>query len=195
MKNIIALGNAACNISDSLKSHGQYNIYKINNSGKKIKNTYTIPELDHAEDYESLNIVNKISFLKKIEKEVIFFVCGASKSSSLSLRILESLHSKGVRISVVYFYPETDFLSDEQILQERAVRNILQQYTRSGLFNEMTMICNKTIENAVGEVSVFEYYNEINKVFCDTYHMIETFKNTKPVMSTFSNSLQQQVKK
>ena len=186
MKNILALGTAACNISDSLKRYNLYNIYKINNSDKKSKNKYTIPELDHAEDYESLNIISKISFLKKIEKEVIFFVCGASKSSSLSLKVLQALHKRDVAIKVVYFYPETEFLSDEQILQERTVRNVLQQYARSGLFEDMTLICNKTIENAVGEVSVFEYYSEINKVFCDTYHMIETFKNTKPIMSTFS---------
>ena len=127
-----------------------------------------------------------LKILPKIQKDVTFFVCGASGSSALSLRLLESLDKRGVKIKVVYFMPALDFLSEEQRLQERAVRNILQEYARSGLFEDITLVSNKTIEGILGEVSVFDYYNQINKAFCDTYHMIETFKNTKPIMSTFS---------
>lgn len=186
MKNILALGNAASNIVDSLSKYDTYSAYKINNSTQKEKNCYTIPEYDSAESYERLDVASKIKFLPKIKNEVTFFVCGASKSSALSLRILESLHKRGIKIKVVYFHPEIDFLSEEQNLQERVVRNVLQEYARSGLFQELTLVCNKTIENLLGEVSVLEYYDQINKAFCDTFHMIETFKNTKPVMSTFS---------
>lgn len=186
MKNILALGNAASNIVDNLSAHSVYKIYKINNSDTKDKNTYTIPELDSVEDYENLRLISKIPFLSKIKDEVTFFVCGASASSGLTLRLLESLHKKGVKIKVIYFHPEVDFLSNEQTMQERVVRSVLQEYARSGLFQDITMVCNKTIESLLGEVSVLDYYDQINKAFCDTYHMIETFKNTKPVMSTFS---------
>ena len=186
MKNILALGNAASKIVDSLIEYGKYKVYKVNNSEEKDKNTYNIPELESAEDYENLNILSKIKFLPKIKEEVTFFVCGASKSSALSLKILESLHKRNIKIRVVYFHPETEFLSEEQVLQERVIRNVLQEYTRSGLFQNITLVSNKTIEGLLGEVSVLDYYKQINKAFCDTFHMIETFKNTKPVMSTFS---------
>ncbi len=186
MKNILALGNAASKIVDSLFEYEKYKVYKVNNSEEKGKNTYNIPELESAEDYENLNILSKIKFLPKIKEEVTFFVCGASKSSALSLKILESLHKRNIKIRVVYFHPETEFLSEEQVLQERVIRNVLQEYTRSGLFQNITLVSNKTIEGLLGEVSVLDYYKQINKAFCDTFHMIETFKNTKPVMSTFS---------
>ena len=186
MKNILALGNAASKIVDSLVEYKKYKVYKVNNSEEKDKNTYNIPELESAEDYENLNILSKIKFLPKIKEEVTFFVCGASKSSALSLKILESLHKRNIKIRVVYFHPETEFLSEEQVLQERVIRNVLQEYTRSGLFQNITLVSNKTIEGLLGEVSVLDYYKQINKAFCDTFHMIETFKNTKPVMSTFS---------
>ena len=186
MKNILALGNAASKIVDSLIEYKKYKVYKVNNSEEKDKNTYNIPELESAEDYENLNILSKIKFLPKIKEEVTFFVCGASKSSALSLKILESLHKRNIKIRVVYFHPETEFLSEEQVLQERVIRNVLQEYTRSGLFQNITLVSNKTIEGLLGEVSVLDYYKQINKAFCDTFHMIETFKNTKPVMSTFS---------
>ena len=84
MTNILALGNAAANIVDSLIQYGNYNIYKIQNEAEESKSTYVLPELESAEEYENLKCISKISFLKKIKDRVIFFVCGASKSSALS---------------------------------------------------------------------------------------------------------------
>jgi len=187
LKNILALGNAACNIVNALSRYNAYNIYRIcNEDADPDKNTYVIPELAHAEDYENLNILSKIKFLKSIKEEVTFFVCGASRSSALTLKILESLHKKGVKIKVVYFQPEIEFLSEEQILQERLIRNVLQEYARSGVFQDITLVANKTLENFSESLNVFDYYKQINSIFCDSYHMTEVFKNTKPVMSTFS---------
>ena len=185
MTNILALGNAACNIVGSLSQYENYNIYKIQNEAEEDKNTYVLPQLETAEDYENLKCISKISFLKKI-KEVIFFVCGASKSSAFSLKLLESLHKRGVKIKVVYFQADMEFSGDEQVKQERVVRNILQEYARSGLFEDISLVSNKTLENFVDTINVFEYYKQINDIFCSSFHMIEVFKNTKPVMSTFS---------
>jgi|TARA_Y100000287_G_scaffold183447_1_gene182556 intracellular sulfur oxidation DsrE/DsrF family protein len=191
LKNILALGNAASDIVSELEKHGMYKVYRICNQERaEKKNTYIIPELETAENYEALNILSKIKFLRNIKKEVTFFVCGASKSSALSLKILESLHKKGVSIKVVYFQPEVEFLSEEQTLQEKAVRNILQEYARSGLFENITLVCNKTLEAFNESVNVFDYYKQINSVFCDSYHMTEVFKNTKPIMSTFSRIIE-----
>tara|TARA_R100001510_G_C7655316_1_gene214411 strand:- start:1765 stop:2604 length:840 start_codon:yes stop_codon:yes gene_type:complete len=186
LKNILALGTAACSIVEGLKKYKVYNIYKISNNTNKAETSFKIPELETAEQYENLEVASKISFLKKIKEEVTFFVSGASKSSALSLRILEFLHKKQVAIKVVYFKPEVDFLSEEQFMQERLTRGVLQEYARSGLFQEITLICTKTIESLIESINVMDYYGQINTVFCDTYHMIEVFKNTKPVMSTFS---------
>ena len=186
MNNILALGNAACNIVDSLNEYGNYQIYKIKNEGKKDKNTYLIPQLNTAEQYENLKCISKISFLKKIKGEVTFFVCGASQSSAFSLILLESLHRRKVKIKIVYFQTDMEFAGEDQAKQERMVRNVLQEYARSGLFEEVIMVSNKFLENFIDTINVFEYYKQINDVFCSSFHMIEVFKNTKPVMSTFS---------
>lgn len=186
MTNILALGNAACNVVSSLEQYRNYNIYKIQNDAEEGKNTYILPNLQTAEDYENLKCISKISFLKKIKDSVIFFVCGASRSSAFSLKLLESLHKRGVKIKVVYFQADMEFSGDEQVKQEKVVRNVLQEYARSGLFEEITLISNKTLENLVDTINVFEYYKQINDIFCSSFHMIEVFKNTKPVMSTFS---------
>jgi hypothetical protein len=186
LNNILALGNAACNIVDSLQTYNAYSIYKIQNEGKKSKKTYILPELCTAEEYENLAIVSKISFLKNIKNSVTFFVCGASKSSAFSLKLLEFLHKRKVKIKVVYFQADMEFAGEEQIKQERVVRNVLQEYARSGLFEDIILVSNKTLENFVDTINIFEYYEQINEIFCNSFHMIQVFKNTKPVMSTFS---------
>lgn len=186
MNNILALGNAACNIVNTLQQYKTYSIYKIQNEARKSKNTYIIPNLSSAEEYENLKIISKIPFMKNIKDSVTFFVCGASRSSALSLKLLQSLHKRNLKIKVVYFHTDMEFAGDEQVKQERVVRNVLQEYARSGLFEEITMVSNKILENLVDTINVFEYYEQMNEIFCSTYHMIEVFKNTKPVMSTFS---------
>jgi len=186
LNNILALGNAACNIVNTLQQYKTYSIYKIQNEARKSKNTYIIPNLSSAEEYENLKIISKIPFMKNIKDSVTFFVCGASRSSALSLKLLQSLHKRNLKIKVVYFHTDMEFAGDEQVKQERVVRNVLQEYARSGLFEEITMVSNKILENLVDTINVFEYYEQMNEIFCSTYHMIEVFKNTKPVMSTFS---------
>ena len=186
MSNILALGNAASSIVNSLERYDTYSIYRIKNEGEKSKNTYVIPELDTAEEYENLKVLSKISFLRNIKDSVTFFVCGASRSSAFSLKLLESLHKRKIKIKVVYFQADMEFSGDEQIKQEKVVRNVLQEYARSGLFEEITLVSNKTLEKFIDTINVFEYYKQINDIFCSSFHMIEVFKNTKPVMSTFS---------
>ena len=170
----------------SLEQYDAYNIYRIQNDPSTSKNTYTLPELESAEEYENLKCLSKITFLKKIKDTVTLFVCGASRSSSFSLRLLESLYKRKVKIKVVYFYTDMEFSGEEQIKQERVVRNVLQEYARSGLFEDITMVSNKVLENFVDTINIFEYYKQMNDIFCSSFHMIEVFKNTKPVMSTFS---------
>ena len=186
MNNILALGNAACNIVDSLKKYEVYNIYKIQNDSEPSKNTYIIPEFETAEEYEQLRCISKIPFIKKIKDSVTFFVSGASRSSAFSLKLLESLHKKNVKIKIVYFHTDMEFAGEQQAQQERVVRNVLQEYARSGLFESITLVSNKILENFIDTINVFEYYKQINEVFCSSFHMVEVFKNTKPVMSTFS---------
>ncbi len=186
MSNILALGNAACNIVTALERYDAYNIYRVQNEGKKSKNTHIIQELETAEEYENLKILSKIPFLKNIKGSVTFFVCGASRSSAFSLKLLESLHKRKVKIKVVYFQADMEFSGEEQTKQEKVVRNVMQEYARSGLFEHITLVSNKTLENFVDTINVFEYYEQINDIFCSSFHMLEVFKNTKPVMSTFS---------
>lgn len=185
MEKVIALGTTACNIAEVFEGYEQYQVYHIGNKvaktgPKRIK----LPQLQNPEDYETdnLNFKRKLS---KVQGDVLFVVNGCSAVAAASLVILEYL-SKKCSISILYIKPETTFLNEKEKLQERVVYNVLQQYTRSGVFESMLIISNNMIDGLLQDVPLSEYKNSLNKSIVDTYHMINYLNHVKPVSSTFS---------
>ena len=186
MEQVIALGTAACNLASHFESHAQYKVYRINDKGdRQEKNFIKIPTLKNPEDYETVNLNFKRK-LTRVEGDVLFVVCGCSKVASASLVVLQYLHKK-CNISLLYIKPDISFLSEKERLQERAVYNILQQYARSGVFNNIMLVSNETVEGFLQEVSISEHFNLLNKTVSDAIHMINYFNHVKPVSSTFSD--------
>ena len=187
MKNILGIGTPGFNIVKQLGKHRQYKPFVLSKSvEKETKYRCKLPDFDNPEDYENLKFSKIEKWLKTIKNECVVFLSGASISSGVTLRVLEVLHKNEVKISVVYFMPELEVLSEIKFLNHRAVMGILQNYARSGLFEKICLISNIELENIVGSTNVFEYFDQINKVFTNTYFMMDVFKNSKPVTSTFT---------
>ena len=186
MKILLGIGTAGSNIVSQLGQYKVYQPYTICTETKKTtKYKFNLPELPGPEAYENMDTIKISKWLGTIEKSCTVFVCGASNSSGLTLRALEVLHKKGVKLEVVYFMPELEVLSEEKSLQERACRGILQNYARSGLFEKICLVSNIKLEELAGNTNVIDYYKQINSVFTSTYYMLDVFKNTKPITSTF----------
>lgn len=186
MKNLLGIGTAGCNVVEQLSQYPAYECYYVSNEIQKTsKFKFRLPELEGPEDYEAMEMDKLHKWMDKITKNCTVFLCGASDSTGITLRALETLHKKGVKIEVVYFSPETEVLSDTKVLHERSVKGILQNFARSGLFEKICLVSNIRLEEIAGSTNVFDYYNQINHVFTSTYYMMDVFKNTKPVTSTF----------
>jgi hypothetical protein len=113
-------------------------------------------------------------------------VSGASKVSACSLVLLEMLHQSKKNISILYIEPDTEFLSDNKIKNEKVVRNVLQQYTRSGLFNKICLVSTNSVEQICDNLTVSSFYSVINSRIAYCYHMIELYKRSKPISNTIS---------
>ncbi len=186
MKIILGIGTAGANIVTQLAQYKVYQPYTIQTETKKTtKYKFNLPELEGPEAYEEMDMTKLKRWLSTIQGHCSVFLCGASNSSGITLRALEILHKKGVKLDVVYFMPETEVLSEEKTLQERAHRGILQNYARSGLFEKICLVSNLKLEEIAGTTNVIDYFNQINHVFTSTYYMIDVFRNTKPITSTF----------
>jgi len=180
---IIGLGSAGCAIADGFSEYPQYDVYKIDAGLQKAKNSYALPTgLDH-QGYENAVPKNFSSFVKKVPKEggILFVVCGSSFVSGASLRILENFKNRSV--SILYIKPDAEMIGGERQLQERLVYRVLQEYARSGLFKEMMLVHNSTIEKMLGGVSIRNYHQKINETIISTIHMMNVFENSDPVLA------------
>tara|TARA_B100000214_G_scaffold88339_1_gene60762 strand:+ start:4859 stop:5758 length:900 start_codon:yes stop_codon:yes gene_type:complete len=187
LKAILGIGTAGSNIANSFKKFKAYDVYTVSNQNQKnTKFNLKLPTFDHPEEYESHVEPKLKGFMAKIFGPVDVFLCGANCSTAISLRALKHLHDRGQKINVFYVEPEIEVLGKIQTLQERASRGILQQYARSGLFESITILSNKSVEVFLDSVTIMNYYKKLNECISSTCHMINTFKKSESVVSTFS---------
>ena len=187
METIIGLGNVGCNIAEKFTQYPQYNIYRIDTKRRKGTKFKKFPECNSHEEYEA-SCPSLKRFFKDAKPPFLFIVSGGSTISGASLRILQQLNSKDVHI--LYIKPDTSLLTYTKQLEERVTFNVLQEYARSAVFKRMFIVSNTELEDAVGEVSIADYYDNLNEVLVNTIHMINVYDNSDSVMGTLSETLE-----
>ena len=187
--NIIGLGEAGCNIAECFKIYPQYNIYKIDTGLKKAKGVYALKHQDNSEAYEKTIPSLHRTFLKGVMHDILFITsCG--NVSGASLQLLNQLHKKNCKISVLYIKPDESSLSKEKKLQNNLMFNVFQEYARSAMFERLYLVDNLKMSEIVGDVPVREYFNQINQTIASTMHMVNVFDNPKSVMDTFAKPVE-----
>jgi len=180
MESLIGVGQAGCNIVSLLKNHSVYNDFYID-VGIKGPVHVSLPFYEKTELYEE-NMPSMKKLLGKIKNDVHFFVAGSGKVSGVSLAALEQIRDKN--INVVYLRPDSNSISSIGAKRERVAFNVFQQLARSGLFNDLMLIDNLALEKIIGDVPIIGYFEQLNELFSTTFHMINIFRNSKPIMGS-----------
>ena len=158
---IVGVGKAGCKIAELFKKQDQYHV-ELLDEGKGIKKASSV------EEYDSINYKPRKKAIKSAS-EGILFVCGSGKVAGATLRILEGL--RHVKMKVVYLYPDLEFSSTKEKKRNRVHFNVLQQYARSGLIDELVLLDNKILLEHVGHGTVLNYFDKVNQF---VYTMIST---------------------
>tara|TARA_Y100000310_G_scaffold281480_1_gene301979 strand:+ start:60 stop:902 length:843 start_codon:yes stop_codon:yes gene_type:complete len=177
--NIIGLGNAGVKIASCFSKFPQYNCISIDtdkNSDITIKRRRT------HEEYDS-NFPDVKRRLKLTADPILVVTCGAGTVSGGILRLLEQLQERSV--SVLYVYPDIALLSEIKKTQEKIVRNVLQQYARSGKLDMFYLVDNLRLEEGIGEVPILGYFDVLNQGIVNTFHMINVFRHSDAVIGNF----------
>ena len=177
---VVGLGKAGCNIAKAFSKFPQYTVYGIDSHSAA---DITIKERHTHEEYDEHfpNLKRKLKFRNE---EVCVVICGAGKISGGSLRLLEQL--KDNTITVLYIQPDLALASEVQKKQERVVRNVLQEYARSGVVEAVWLIDNQMVERGVGAVPIMGYYDILNQAIVNSLHMINIFKHSEAVLGSFT---------
>jgi len=183
MQTVIGLGKAGCNIADQLSQYPQYKIKKIDVGLKKTKTTFGLKHQDSPELYEKSNMPKGINnFLEGVMPETLFITsCGAV--SGASLKILQKIHTK-TKIKIMYILPQKDDLVGLKALQNNLLFNVFQEYARSDLLDRVFLVDNSKISDIMGPVPIIRLWDSMNSLIATTYHMLNVFQNTQPIMTT-----------
>ena len=183
MDTVIGLGKAGCAIADKFAQYPQYKTFKIDSEGldPKSKNCHLLKKQDSPEKYEK-TVRSMKTFFAKTTDNILFVLSGSGMISGASLQILKNL--RGKKVNILYIKPEMEFLGHMNILQERVVRNVLQEYTRSGVFNRIFLVDNKKVEEVLGDVPIIGYYDRLNELIVSTIHMVNIYDHQKAIHAT-----------
>ena len=176
--NIIGLGKAGVAVATEFEKYPQYNVYKIDVDLEKAPRSLPLPSYATHEEAEEGALKLKSVFPRMKKDDTLFILAGAGKASCASLAILAHLKSKG-NITILYIQPDLDILTEPQRKAERVVRNVLQEYTRSGVFERIYLVSNPVVEAALGGIPLSKYYETINETIVHSIHMINIYTNNK----------------
>ena len=184
--NIIGLGKAGCRIAELFKQYSQYTVFKFDTDEKlkTKKNCFYIPKQSSAELYDA----NPIDFKKfksnlDEDEEVYFILCGSGKVSACSLWLMRTIVDR--KINIIYIKPDVSSMDQKSILRNRAHFNILQQYTRSGVFERIFLIDNNLMSDIIGKTSIVNFFSKINNFIVSSVHWLNIYKNSEPIFDTF----------
>jgi hypothetical protein len=90
----------------------------------------------------------------------------------------------------MYITPDLDLLGHAAIKQNKVVYNVFQQYARSGLFHKLYVVNNSLVEQISGNVPIINYYDVLNGTIASTFHMMNVFRFSKPIIDTFSQEIE-----
>jgi len=180
---VIGLGKLGCAIAEELTAYPEYRIYKIDGDIDE-RGSLSIGEHGDMASFEANVDSDEVSvYLRSIKKgdEVLFVLQGGEPISGATLKILETI--KDVNLNVLYICPDRQMISETQKRDDKIAFMILQEYARSGKFQNMFLVDKTKVEELAGHVPINEYEKTISYFISYVVAMINFFKNTKPILA------------
>ncbi len=178
--NIVGLGKAGCQIAHAFEKYEQYKVFCIDTDNQGYGTFIPVKQKKSHEEYEK--DYKKVN-LSGCKGPVTFILAGSGKISGIALRVLNEL--KHNEVTILYIKSDDLQLTGAQALRERLTFGVLQEYARSTIFDAMYVVSNKKVEAVIKDLSLKNYWQDINNVIASTYHMINVFKNTEPLLASF----------
>jgi len=179
--NIVGLGHSACEITRNFENYQQYSTFFINSENRDYPTFLSVKKQNSHEDYEKK--YKKVD-LSRCKGKTTLIVNGSGDISGCALRILEQL--KDNQVTVLYIRADEANVGPEAETKDRITLGVLQQYARSGLLERIYLVSNKKVEQVMEEISLKNYWQDINNIISSTYHMLNVFHNTEPLLKSLS---------
>jgi hypothetical protein len=180
MISLVGIGNFCSELINKFSQYPQYNVYSIDTAENEC-NTFVISEFKNAEEYEK-NYPEKLKhFINDNNKEISVFFDGSEAVSGIILRFLENFKNR--KINIYYVRSDLELMGNIEKLQDKISFSILQEYTRSGLFQSFIVFDKISLERLLNNVSILEINDKLSDLISTTSHYINIYNNIKPILS------------
>ena len=183
MQTVIGLGQAGCNIADQFKQYPQYKIIKLDEGLRKTKSSFGLKRQTSPELYEENLPRGIVKYLQEGVMSETLFITSCGMVSGAALSILSKIKDN-TNITVMYIIPERTELVGDKKLQNNLLFNVFQEYARSDLFKRVYLLDNQKLSDIMGPVPIMKRWDTMNNLITSTYHMINVFDHTQPVLTT-----------
>ena len=181
--NVVGLGNAGCKIAKYFEKYPQYSVFTIDEGLKKTSKSLGLTKRATHEEYDKKQI-RMTRFVNQMPDagECLLIMAGSGNISGASLQVLKFL-KKRFEVDVLYIKPDHELLGRTAFLQDKICYRVLQEYTRSGALRSLCIVGNPQVEEILeNNLTAANYYEKINELIGYTYHMVNVFNRTKPVL-------------
>jgi len=174
----MGLGGGGCSIAKSF--------YEVAGDGNQLflfdtDQKYKLPKAKSMEEAEEKTPDFNLGLKNE---DILFVICGGGTTSGHALRILEQIQYN--TIDIIYVRPDLTLANAEEKLREKVIFNVLQEMTRSGLFNRIVLVSNEHIASSNEDISLDNYHEKINETIEYVYGHINYFLSLKAVRSNLT---------
>jgi hypothetical protein len=180
MISLVGIGNFCSELVSNFSLYPQYEIYSINTESS-TENCFVVSQFKNAEEYEKNYPEQLNGFIKDSNDEITIFVDGSESISGIILKFLQNFKNR--KINICYVKSDLELMGNIEKLQDKIAFNILQEYTRSGLFQKFTIFDKTKLENFLTNVTILDFDEKFNQLVSSTTHYINVYSNIKPILS------------
>jgi len=179
MRSLIAIGEKATLFAESLKDYPEYTSYCFRHGHKE--DCFNIPVFANSERYEE-PIADIDEYLKGCCDDVTVIVSGDESINLITLQILEAIKDKNIEI--IFLKPDEKLLGAKMFQINQLAYNVLQEYTRSGLFEKMFIFDLVNVDQFICPTVLVEYEQKRIEFLANHFHTLNWLRDSEVVGGT-----------
>ena len=170
---ILGIGDSACETATNFRQEKNYSVDLITDE--------MLGQHGNMEEYEnkftSKSVAKAFRKYRKAD-EVLMIINGASRANGAVLRIAQMI--KKCSCSILFLSPSHAWSTPEEITNNKITFGVLQEMTRSGLFDRLYAVSLEEMEKHIDKVPLKEMEPEINNKIYSLVSMLIYMDHVTP---------------
>lgn len=181
MFRIVGIGKVGCSIATHFDKLPQYDVTLLD---EEVLGTYS--NMEECEKKVNTKKFSAIARRFRKDEEVLIITQG-SDSLNGCLLLLGQKISK-CKVSLLHIYPDLSLSTPTEKTNNKITFGVLQEMTRSGLFERFYIASIEEIEKHLDNVSLSEIDQKIGELVFGMFSMLIYFDHTTPARSNYEQS-------